>query len=86
MNGPQRTACLAKGYINSELAMCVVAIDSDSTMQQEVPIPATHWKQIPPVRTAAETATTDIANIQELCTPPRAGGHARIFFLGRGWN
>ena len=30
MNGPQRTACLAKGYINSELARCVMTTDSGS--------------------------------------------------------
>ncbi len=29
MNGPQRTACLAKGYIHSKFARCLTAIDSD---------------------------------------------------------
>ena len=33
MNGPQRTACLAKGYIHSKFARCLTATDSDYGVQ-----------------------------------------------------
>ncbi len=47
--------------------------------------PTTHWKQIPADRTAAGRAAIYIDNMQEIGTPPRAGGGGKPDnFLGQG--
>ena len=43
MNGPQRTACLAKGYIDSKFARCSAATNSEYENYKQQQMTSYHW-------------------------------------------